>query len=54
MLGIVKSVYALVALLIATGSLSVGPPQFAEVNVLYVPGGFVVGAGFYSAGPLRG
>jgi hypothetical protein len=39
MLGIFGSLYAAVAVLgIAAGVLSVGPLQFAEVNVLYVPG----------------
>ena len=51
MLGIVKTVYAFAALLIATGSLSVGPPQFAEVNVLYVPGGLSSEPGFTPPDP---
>jgi hypothetical protein len=38
MLGIFGRLSAIAILGLATGSLSVGPLQFAEVNVLYVPG----------------
>ena len=38
MLGIFNGLYALVMAVVTAGSLSVGPLQFAEVNVLYVPG----------------
>jgi hypothetical protein len=38
MFGIFGSLYALAFATLAGGVLSVGPPQFAEVNVLYVPG----------------
>jgi hypothetical protein len=39
MLGIFGRLSAIMLLSLATGSLSVGPTQFAEVNLLYVPGG---------------
>jgi hypothetical protein len=38
MFGIFGSLYAITIAALAGGVLSVGPPQFAEVNVLYVPG----------------
>jgi hypothetical protein len=38
MLGILSGLYALALAVVTAGSLSVGPLQFAEVNVLYVPG----------------